>query len=149
MSQNMFTAQWTQTQSFYAYMDNNGNIVSQTMQGNQVVGVSVARYKQLEQLAEEATNKAENYKKQLVDAGLIQEPLSEQEQIAQLTEQVANLTTLIQQMGAKHELQQHPINGTDTPSNQQSLERENNASTTNGKSVPSYKGRSVPINAKA
>lgn len=148
MSQNMFTAQWTQTQNFYAYIDNNGNIISQTFQGNQVVGVTTAKYKQLEQLATEATDKAESYKKQLIDAGLLVEPLSEKEQIAQLSQQVAQLTQIIQSMGANnYEYSKHNLNGIDNAAEQQS-QRQDSSSTANGESIPQFKGRSVPANAK-
>lgn len=150
MSQNMFTAQWTQTQNFYAYIDNNGNIISQTFSGNQIVGVTQAKYKHLEQLATEATEKAENYKKQLIEAGFIVEPLSEQEQIAQLSRQVAQLTQIIQAMGANsYEYSKPSINGIDNASEQQRAERQDSSGTANGESVPQFKGRSLPVNAKA
>lgn len=162
MSQNTFSAQWTQTQNFYAYVDNNGNIVTQTMQGNQIVGVTLSKHKQIEQIAEQATAKAEEYKQKseeyrtkLVEAGIIQEPLSEQEQIAQLSQQVMHLTQMIQDMqktpnntGATNELSKSIVNSTNDTA-EQSIKRENNPSTTTSEPVPAYKGRSLPINGQA
>lgn len=149
MSQNIFTAQWTQTQTFYAYVDNNGNIISQTMQGNQVVGVTQSKYKQLEELATQATEKAENYKKQLIDAGLIQVPLTEQEQIAQLSQQVANLTQIIQSMGASNNEHTKLNQCSNEHTAEQPIERKNNSSTGNSEPVPTYKGRSLPASSKS
>lgn len=149
MSQNLFTAQWTQTQTFYAYIDNQGNIVSQNMQGNQIVGVSIGRYKELEALANEATEKAEKYKKQLIEAGIIKEPLTEQQQIEQLTQQVANLTQIIQNMGANNNEHTKLNQCSNEHTAEQPIKRENPASTATSEPVPTYKGRSVPTNTKS
>jgi hypothetical protein len=88
MSQQFFS-------TFAAYIDQSGQIVAQFLQGSQVVGVTAARYAEAERLAKEAAGKAEDYHKQLVDAGLIKPKLSTDEQIAALTQQVALLTELI------------------------------------------------------
>lgn len=139
--QNMFTAQWSQQQTFYAYIDSQGNIASQTYQGSQVIGVSLQKYKQMEELAEQATSKAEEYKKQLIDAGLIVVPLTEQQQIAQLSQQVAELTTIIQNMGALNELKQSSITSTNNVSREQFSDEQDKTSSTNSVSVPSIEGR--------
>lgn len=76
---------------FAAHIDQSGQIVAQTFQGSQIVGVSVAKYQEMQKIAEEATAKAEGYYKQLVDAGLITPKLTPEEQIAALTAQVAQL----------------------------------------------------------
>ena len=78
-------------QNFAAYIDADGRIYAQTFQGNQHMGWTCQRYAELEKLANDATAKAEEYRKQLLDAGLIQPTLTPEEQIAALTKQVAAL----------------------------------------------------------
>lgn len=86
-------------QNFYSqftgWVDGSGQILTQTFQGAQVVGVTFAKFQEAQKLAEEAAAKAEGYHKQLVDAGIIKPKLTPEEQIAALTAQVAALTELI------------------------------------------------------
>lgn len=77
--------------NFAAYADPDGRIFSQTFQGCQHIGWTTAKYSELEKLANDAAEKAESYRKQLIEAGLIQPVLSTEEQIAALTKQVAAL----------------------------------------------------------
>ena len=88
MQQNFFS-------QFTGWVDGSGQILTQTFQGTQVVGVTFAKFQEAQKLAEEATAKAEGYHKQLVDAGIIKPRLTPEEQIAALTAQVAALTELI------------------------------------------------------
>ena len=78
-------------QNFAAYIDPDGRIFSQTFQGCQHIGWSTAKYAELEKLATDATEKAEGYRKQLIDAGLLQPVLTTEEQIAALARQVSEL----------------------------------------------------------
>ena len=68
-----------------------GQIYAQTFAGNQLIGVTIEKYREMEKLATDAADKAEGFRKQLVDAGIIKPKLSAEEQIAALSEQVANL----------------------------------------------------------
>lgn len=88
MQQNFFS-------QFTGWVDGSGQILTQTFQGTQVVGVTFAKFQEAQKLAEEATAKAEGYHKQLVDAGVIKPKLTPEEQIAALAAQVATLTELI------------------------------------------------------
>lgn len=81
---------------FYGFFDGKGGIYVQDMQGQRQVGVSVERYQEMERVANEAVAKAEDYHKQLVDAGLIQPRRSPEEQLADLTGQVG---AMMQQFG--------------------------------------------------
>lgn len=68
-----------------------GQIYAQNFSGNQLIGMTIEKYRDLEKLANEATAKADEYRKKLVDAGIIQPKLTPEEQIARLTEQVSTL----------------------------------------------------------
>lgn len=68
-----------------------GQIYAQSFSGNQLIGMTLEKYRELEKLATEASAKADEYKKKLVDAGIIQPKLTPEEQIARLTEQVSTL----------------------------------------------------------
>lgn len=80
-------------QTFTAYLDQSGQVVCQTWQGNQVIGMSLEKYREAEQMASDALAKAEDYRKKLVDAGLIQKELTPEEQISALNARVGELTT--------------------------------------------------------
>lgn len=103
------------TQSFYAFADGQGGIHIQDLNGTRQIGVSIERYKEMERVANDAVSKAEDYYKQLVDAGLVQPKLSTEEQLAVLTQQntalsqqVSLLTQKISSlMGGTDELPQH------------------------------------------
>ena len=95
-----FQAQWTNQNQFWAWVDANGNVfASDSVSGVRQIGVSVEKYKQMESIANEATAKAEDYHTKLVEAGIIVVPPTPEEQIAQLTAQVAKLTQIIESGG--------------------------------------------------
>lgn len=50
---------FSSSNTFYASITQSGDIVASDMMGNRIVGVSIERYKQLEQMATEATATAE------------------------------------------------------------------------------------------
>ena len=90
-----------QMQTFYAYSDGQGNLFTQDLTGAHQIGVSLEKYKNTEKMASDALAKAEEYQKKLIDAGLIQKPMSPEEQmsllmnqVSLLSEQVAKLTKL-------------------------------------------------------
>ena len=72
-----------------------GQIYAQTFSGNQLIGMSIEKYRELEKLANDAAAKAEEYRKNLVDAGIIKPKLSADEQIAALSEQVSALASAL------------------------------------------------------
>lgn len=80
-------------QTFTAFIDNTGQIICQSWQGNQTVGVSVEKYKEAEKMASDAMTKAAEYKQKLIDNGLLQPELSQEEQIAELRKTVGNLSS--------------------------------------------------------
>lgn len=78
---------------FTGWVDGSGQILTQTFQGAQVVGVTFAKFQEAQKLAEEATAKAEAYHKQLIEAGVIKPRLTPEEQIAALTAQMSQLAS--------------------------------------------------------
>lgn len=130
-----FQAQWTNQNQFWAWVDANGNVfASDSVSGVLQIGVSVEKYKQMESIANEATAKAEDYHTKLVEAGLIVVPPTPEEQIAQLTAQVAKLTQIIEKGG----LSQQPVAAPEQPK----TEGKNNGHLGNGES-PAPKGQPV------
>lgn len=130
-----FQAQWTNQNQFWAWVDANGNVfASDSVSGVRQIGVSVEKYKQMESIANDATAKAEDYHTKLVEAGLIVVPPTPEEQIAQLTAQVARLTQIIEKGG----LPQQPVAVPEQPK----IEGTNNGHLGNGES-PASKGQPV------
>lgn len=130
-----FQAQWTNQNQFWAWVDANGNVfASDSVSGVRQIGVSVEKYKQMESIANEATAKAEDYHTKLVEAGLIVVPPTQEEQIAQLTAQVAKLTQIIEKGG----LSQQPVAAPEQPK----TEGKNNGHLGNGES-PAPQGQPV------
>ena len=130
-----FQAQWSNQNQFWAWMDSNGNVyASDNMSGTRQIGVSVEKYKQMESIANEATAKAEDYHAKLVEAGIIVVPPTPEEQIAQLTAQVAKLTQIIESSGV-------PQKSAITPE-QPKTEGKNNGHLGNGES-PAPQGQPV------
>lgn len=93
-------------QTFTAYLDQSGQVVCQTWQGNQVIGMSMDKYREAEQMASDALAKAEEYRKKLIDAGLIQKELTPEEQIAALNARVGDLSSQLSSLMAVMQSQQ-------------------------------------------
>lgn len=159
-----FAAQWSTQNQFWAWVDNNGNIIaSDNVSGTRQVGVSIERYKQMESIANEATNKAEDYHKRLVEAGLIVVPPTQEEQIAMLTAQVAKLTQIIEgQASIKQdadntkvtEIQKnegtkdgHSGDGESIASQRQSVVGQNRTGTANSVTTPAIQNGARTVNA--
>lgn len=83
---------------FSAFTDNQGGIHVQDYNGTRQIGVSLERYREMESVANEAVAKADEYHKRLVDAGLMEAPMTTEEQLALLTRQVTALTQQVSQM---------------------------------------------------
>ena len=93
-------------QTFTAFIDQAGQIICQSWQGNQTVGVSVEKYKEAEKMACDAMAKAAEYKQKLIDNGLLQPELSQEEQIAALNARVGDLTSQLSKLMAVMQGQQ-------------------------------------------
>lgn len=102
---------WYNANDFSAFFDNNGNIFTYDYSGQKKVGVTLAKYNQLEKIANEAMGKAEAYFKTLEEHGLIQRELTADEKITALSGQVDQLTQLVAQLVSKeHGLQSQKKN---------------------------------------
>lgn len=83
---------------FYAYVDNEGFIIATDYTGQKKIGVTLGKFNNMEKMANEAISKAEGYYKTLVDHGLIERELTQDEKISALTEQVQTLTMLMEKL---------------------------------------------------
>lgn len=97
-------------QSFPAFIDNEGKIYAQQgYQGNQHIGWTNIKYEEINKICSEALDKADMYKKQLIDAGLLTTPLSTDEQITILNKKVSDLTDLVSKLISKETVDDKPI----------------------------------------
>lgn len=80
-------------QTFSACIDGTGQIIRCEWNAQQVVGVTLERFQEAEKMANEAMAKADEYKKQLVEHGILQPQLSTEEQIAALNVRVGDLSS--------------------------------------------------------
>lgn len=97
---------WFNQQGFFAFFDNEGNIIASDYSGQKKVGVTLAKYNQLEKIANEAMGKAEGYYKMLEENGLIQRELTAEEKISALSGQVDQLTQLVAKLIGKEQAAQ-------------------------------------------
>lgn len=95
--------------SFYAFVDGQGGIHVQQLNGTQQIGVSLEKYREMEAVANDALSKADEYHRKLVEAGIIKPVLTMEQQIAALSEQVAFLTQ--QLVSKKDEGENHEFCG--------------------------------------
>lgn len=102
----MVQGNWYNPQGFYAYFDNDGYIVAADYSGQKKVGVTLAKYNQIEKMANEAIGKAEAYYKTLEEHDLIQRELTADEKINMLSGQMEQLTSLVYQLVGKEKEQQ-------------------------------------------
>lgn len=109
MQQSSLQATWTTQSQFWAMIDSQGNVIMTDIAGSRVVGVSLDRYRAMEQAASEALSKAEEYQKMLEEHGLIKKELTPEEQIAALSEQVRMLTEIV-----TSQIKQEPKDGLGT-----------------------------------
>lgn len=87
-------------QTFTAFIDQSGQIICQSWQGNQTVGVSVEKYKEVEKMASDAVQKASEYKQMLIDHKILKPELTQEQQIAALNARVGDLTSQLSKLMA-------------------------------------------------
>lgn len=93
--QHGYNAAWSMQGQFWCYIDQEGYVVATDFQGAQRIGVTLKKFKDTESLATKAVEKAEGYAKILEENGLLKKELSQEEQIATLSQQVNALTELM------------------------------------------------------
>lgn len=104
---------WYNPQGFFAFFDNEGFIVGADSFNQKRVGVTLAKYNQMEKMANEAMGvaeqhkaKEEEYKQILIEKGWIPQELTQDEKISVLSSQVDQLTQLVSQLVSKEQAQQ-------------------------------------------
>lgn len=83
--------------------DNQGKVFYTSFTGEQFVGYSEQAYNELQNIANEALSKAEEYKKMLIDNGLLKEPLKQEDINNQILEQLNYLSTQMKQLNSEVE----------------------------------------------
>lgn len=78
--------------------DNQGKVYYASYTGEQFVGYSDEAYNELQKIADEAISKAEEYKKMLIDNGLLKEPPKQEDINNQILEQLNNLSMQMKQL---------------------------------------------------
>lgn len=81
--------------------DNDGKVFYTTFTGEQFVGYSKQAYEELQQIANEALSKAEEYKQILIDNGLLKEPVSQDKINNQILEQLNNLSMQLTKLNSE------------------------------------------------
>lgn len=81
--------------------DNDGKVFYTTFTGEQFVGYSKQAYEELQQIANEALLKAEEYKQILIDNGLLKEPVSQDKINNQILEQLNNLSMQLTKLNSE------------------------------------------------
>lgn len=92
------------TQNFQGFVDGEGRIQMMSYPGGvQHVGWTCAKYEEISKLLSDVMDKAESYKRQLEDAGILRREMTEDErfdslerQLADLAAKVATLTEVIE-----------------------------------------------------
>lgn len=83
-------------QTFTACVDQTGQIVRCEWNAQQVVGVTLERFQEAEKMVTDAMAKADEYKQQLIDHGILKPEMTpEQQQIAELKESIGTLTSQV------------------------------------------------------
>lgn len=83
--------------------DSEGKVFYTTFTGEQFIGYSKQAYEDLQKIADEALSKAEKYKQMLIDNGLLQEPMGQDEINNQILETLQNLSTQIKKLNSEVE----------------------------------------------
>lgn len=101
---------WYNPQGFFAYFDNEGFIVGADSFNQKRVGVTLAKYNQMEKMANEAMGaaeqhkaKEEEYKQILIEKGWFKPELTQDEKIEALSGQVDQLTQLVAELVKKEQ----------------------------------------------
>lgn len=78
--------------------NNSGKVFYSNFGSEQLIGYTEQAYNELQQIASEAISKAEEYKKMLVDNGLLKEPPKQEDINNQILEQLNNLSIQMKQL---------------------------------------------------
>lgn len=81
--------------------DNDGKVYYNSFTGEQFVGYSKQAYEDLQNMLNEAISKAEKYKQMLIDNGLLQEPMGQDEINNQILETLNNLSSQIKKLNSE------------------------------------------------
>lgn len=81
--------------------DNDGKVYYNSFTGEQFIGYSKQAYEDLQNMLNEALSKAEKYKQMLIDNGLLQEPMGQDEINNQILETLNNLSTQIKKLNSE------------------------------------------------
>lgn len=82
-------------------IDNDGKVYYNSFTGEQFIGYSKQAYEDLQNMLNEALSKAEKYKQMLIDNGLLQEPMGQDEINNQILETLNNLSTQIKKLNSE------------------------------------------------
>lgn len=103
---------WYNQQGFWAFFDNEGNIIASDYTGEKRVGVTLAKYNKMEKMANEAMGAAEQHKAKedeyrniLIEKGLLKPELSDSERIEMLSNQVEQLANIVKQFAEREQMQ--------------------------------------------
>lgn len=83
--------------------DNDGKMFYTTFTGEQFIGYSKQAYEDLQNMLNEAISKAEKYKQMLIDNGLLQEPMGQDEINNQILETLNNLSSQLKKLNSEVE----------------------------------------------
>lgn len=83
---------------FYAFVDNEGYIVATDHVNQKRIGVTLNKFNQTEKMANDALAQCEEYYKILDAKGLIERELTPDEKINALSDQVGQLTNIVNQL---------------------------------------------------
>ena len=90
------TATFISTSSLYsAFTDANGNIIQSDYSGQRQIGVSIEKYKALEETATQATSQAEKYYQRLVELGDITPPITTEQRLDMLAEKLNQVMSML------------------------------------------------------
>lgn len=90
------TAAFISTSSLYsAFTDANGNIIQSDYSGQRQIGVSIEKYKALEETATQATSQAEKYYQRLVELGDITPPITTEQRLDMLAEKLNQVMSML------------------------------------------------------
>lgn len=103
---------WYNPNGFWAFFDNDGNIVASDYSGERRVGVTLAKFNKMEKLANETMGiaeqhkaKEEEYRAILEEKGIIPKELTPDEKIAALSDQVNQLTQIVREFAEREKAQ--------------------------------------------
>lgn len=112
--------------------DNDGKVFYTTFTGEQFVGYSKQAYEELQNMLNEAILKAEKYKQMLIENGLLQEPMGQDEINNQILETLNNLSSQIKKLNSEVQSIKQGGNNEYNANNKQHRKPKNSASSETG-----------------